>query len=523
VPGSEPWPEARRFPSTALATPHYLATAAGLEILGSGGNAVDAAVAAAVALAVVAPYTSGPGGDCFALVWDGNGLAGYNGSGRAPAAATLDAVRAAAGGATLPVRGPLTVTVPGAVDAWFALLERFGARSFEEVAAPARRHAVRGVPLTAQGAGRIAAGALAAAGQPGEWHAVYGEAAAGRRLVQPGLARTLAALCQDGPDAMYRGDLGEAVAGFVQSAGGLLAMGDLGAHSGEWMSPVVSPYRDVEVVQLPAPSQGTTAQFALNLVEAAAPVMPVGAVECLHLLVEATKLALVERDRLLTDPANMSVDPDALADPARARAFLPDLQPQASHPAGGRPGPGGTAAVVVVDCDGRAVSLLGSNYMGFGSGLTVPGWGVNLQNRGAYFSLDPGHVNVIAPRKRTLHTLMPAMALRGGRPWCVLGAMGGDGQAQTHVQLLSHLVDEGADVQLAVSSPRFVVEPDGWHLHLEGRFPPPVVDGLLRRGHDARPAARWDQRMGHAQAIVVDDDGLAGATDPRGEGLVAGN
>ncbi len=523
MPGSEPWPEARRFPTAALATPHYLATSAGLDILASGGNAVDAAVAAAVALAVVAPYTSGPGGDCLALVWDGDGLVAYNGSGRAPAGATPDAVRAAAAADFLPVRGPLTLTVPGAVDAWFALLERFGAKSFDQVAASARGYASRGFPLTAQGAGRIAAGAVAAAGQPGDWQAVYGTAAAGETLVQPGLARTLEALCRDGPDAFYRGELGEAVAGFVQSAGGLLAVSDLDAHRGQWVSQVTSSYRGVDVAQLPPPSQGTTAQFALNLVEAAAPVMPVGAVERLHLLIEASKLALVERDRHLTDPDHMSVDPAALADPARAREWLGELQPRASHPPEGRPGPGGTAAVVVVDCDGRAVSLLGSNYMGFGSGLTVPGWGVNLHNRGAYFSLDPGHVNVIAPHKRTLHTLMPAMALRHGRPWCVLGAMGGDGQAQTHVQLLSHLVDEGADVQLAVSAPRFRVEVDGWHLHLEGRFPPDIVDGLLQRGHDARPAGRWDQRMGHAQAIVVDDRGLAGATDPRAEGLVAGS
>jgi gamma-glutamyltranspeptidase len=178
--------------------------------------------------------------------------------------------------------------------------------------------------------------------------------------------------------------------------------------------------------------------------------------------------------------------------------------------------------VVAVDPEGGAVSLLGSNYMGFGSGITVPGWGVNLHNRGAYFSLDPDHANVVAPGKRTLHTLMPAMALRHGRPWCTLGAMGGDGQAQTQVQLLSRLVDALEDVQLAVSAPRFLVEGDGWYLHLEGRFPPVVVDGLLRRGHDARPASRWDQRMGHAQAIVIDDAGLAGATDPRAEGLVAG-
>ncbi|MGH9037250.1 MAG: gamma-glutamyltransferase family protein, partial [Acidimicrobiia bacterium] len=422
----------------------------------------------------------------------------------------------------MPGRGPLTVTVPGAVDAWFALLERFGTKRFEEVAAPARRYAARGFPLSAQGAARVAAGAAASDGQPGDWHAVYGRVTSGARLVQPGLARTLEALCIHGPDALYRGELGAAVAGCVESAGGLLTGSDLAAHAGDWVTPLLSPYRGVEVVQLPPNSQGTTAQFALNLVEAASAVPPADPVARVHLLVEAVKLALIERDAHLTDPDHMTVDPAWLADPDRAAARVGELGDQAFHPPPGRSGPGGTAAVVAVDPDGGAVSLLGSNYMGFGSGITVPGWGVNLHNRGAYFSLDPAHTNVVAPRKRTLHTLMPSMALRDGRPWCVLGAMGGDGQPQTHVQLLSRLVDDGDDVQVAVSSPRFLVDVDGWYLHLEGRFPPAVVDGLLRRGHDARPADRWDQRMGHAQAIVIDGAGLAGATDPRAEGLVAG-
>jgi gamma-glutamyltranspeptidase/glutathione hydrolase len=504
-----------------VATPHHLATTAGLEVLAGGGNAVDAAVAAAVTVAVVAPYTSGPGGDCFALVWDGAGLHAYNGSGRAPAAATVDAVRARAG-ETMPQRGPLTVTVPGAVDAWFALLERFGSKRFDEIAAPARRYAAGGFPLSAQGAARIAAGAPAADGQPGEWHAVYGKATAGARLVQPGLARTLEALCHQGPDAMYGGELGAAVAGCVGAAGGLLIASDLAAHRGDWVTPLASPYRGVEVVELPPNSQGTTAHFALNLMQAASPVLPADPVERLHLQVEAVKLALVERDAHLTDLDHMSVDPACLADPDRARARAADLREHAVRPPAGRSGAGGTAAVVVVDPEGGAVSLLGSNYMGFGSGITVPGWGVNLHNRGAYFRLDPGHVNVVAPGKRTLHTLMPSMARRDGRPWCVLAAMGGDGQPQTQVQLLSRLVDDGDDVQLAVSAPRFLVDVDGWYLHLEGRFPPVVIDGLLRRGHDARPAARWDDRMGHAQAIVIDEAGLAGATDPRAEGLVAG-
>ncbi|MDQ3947226.1 MAG: gamma-glutamyltransferase, partial [Actinomycetota bacterium] len=271
----------------------------------------------------------------------------------------------------------------------------------------------------------------------------------------------------------------------------------------------------------PPNSQGTTAHFALNVVEAAGPASA-DPIERMHLLVEAVKLALVERDAHLTDPAHMSVDPAYLADPAPARERVGDLHPYAWRPPVGRGGGGGTAAVVAVDPAGGAVSLLGSNYMGFGSGLTVPGWGVNLHNRGAFFTLDPSHRNVIAPGKRTLHTLMPAMARRDGRPWFVFGAMGGDGQAQTHVQLLSRLVDDGEDVQAAVSAPRFLVEVDGWHLHLEGRFPPAIVDGLLRRGHDARPASRWDQRMGHAEAIVIGENGLAGASDPRVEGLAAG-
>jgi len=519
------WSEARRFPSAAVATPHHLATSAGLEVMAAGGNAVDAAVAAAVTLAVVAPYTSGPGGDCFALVWDGSDLHAYNGSGRAPAAATPEAVRARAGageGAAMPSRGPLTVTVPGAVDAWFALLERLGTWSFEAVTARARGYATGGFPVSVQGAARMAAGAAAAAGLPGEWHAVYGKATAGERLVQPGLARTLDVLCAQGPDALYRGEVGAAVVAAVESAGGLLSAADLAAHGGDWVTPRSSPYRDVEVVQLPPSSQGTTALFALNVVQAASPVLPPDPVERVHLLVEASKLALIERDAHLTDPDHMTVDPAYLADPDRARARAGGVGDHASRPPVRGPRPGGTGAVVAVDPGGGAVSLLGSNYMGFGSGMTVAGTGINLHNRGAYFSLDPDHANVVAPGKRTLHTLMPAVALRHGRLWCTLGAMGGDGQAQTHVQLLSRLVDDGEDVQVAVASPRFLIDGDGWYLHLEGRFPPAVVDGLLRRGHDARPASRWDQRMGHAQAIVVDDAGLAGATDPRSEGLVAG-
>lgn len=521
--------EAPRFPAACVATPHYLATVAGLGVMAGGGNALDAAVAANLTLAVVAPYSCGFGGDCFALVWDGGRLHAYNGSGRAPAAATPEAVRAATGWAgrtpgdehgAMPRFGPLTVTVPGAVEAWFALLERFGTRPLAELARPALRYARDGFTLTARGAAAINRGRPADPAW-GDWEAAYGGAAPGRRLRQPGLARTVEAVCAGGPDAFYRGPIAAAVAGQVEALGGLLSTGDLADHRGEWVEPLSTVYRGVEVVELPPNSQGATALLALNVMAGAAPT-PSGSVERHQLLVEAIKLALVERDAHLTDRLHMRVPPGALATPAWAEARRDRLGFRAATPPPGRAAWGDTIYLCAADADGLAVSLIQSNYMGFGSGVTVPGFGVNLQNRGAYFSLDPGHVNVIAPGKRTLHTLMPAMAFRKGRAWLVFGTTGADGQAQTHVQLLSRLLDDGEELQRAVSAPRWVLDPGDWALHAESRFPGELLDGLRERGHDVVPDPPWDDRMGYAQAILVSPEGLAGASDPRTEGLVAG-
>ena len=522
--------EAARFPSACVATPHYLATAAGLGVLGRGGNALDAAVAANLVLAVVAPYTCGFGGDCFALLWtEPAGLCAYNGSGRAPAAATPDAVRAAAGGPALPARGPLTVTVPGAVDAWFALLERFGTLGFADLARPALAYARDGFPLTARGAATIAAGRPPTP-EWGEWDAVYGAASAGRRLCQPALAGTIDALAAGGRDAFYRGPVAAAVAGHVQSLGGLLGASDLAAHRGEWVAPLTAAYRGVDVVELPPNSQGAAALLALNLVAGAGAgggaSLPADPVEREHLLIEAVKIALAERDAHLTDPDHMRVPPDALARPAWADACRGGLGPTARNPAPSRAASPGTAYLCAVDAAGMCVSLIQSNYLGFGSGVTVPGWGINLQNRGAYFTLEPDHVNVVAPGKRTLHTLMPAMALRAGRPWLVFGAMGGDGQAQTHVQLLTRLVDidgrDDPDLLQAIAAPRWLVDPADWSLAVEGGFPDGVVGGLERRGHRIRPVPRGHRAMGHVQAIAVTEPGLEAAADPRAEGLAAG-
>ena len=514
--------DAHRFATACVATPHYLASHAGAAVLRGGGNAMDAAIAANLVLGVVAPYACGIGGDCFAIVWDG-ALHGYNGSGRAPGAATPEAMAGrldpgSSGTSAMPRSGPLPITVPGAVDAWFALLERFGTRSFAELAAPAITYAADGFPLTAAGAARIQAGQPAEPGW-GEWHDIYGEAAAGARLSQPGLALTLQTVAAGGPDAFYRGVIGAAVAAHVQELGGLLDAADLAIHEGEWVEPLEGRYRDLTVAELPPNSQGSAALLALHLLDQAGPLPPDGP-ERQHVLIRAVATALGERDAHLTDPARMRVPPEMLADAAHAEAVAATgLSPVAGAARGGG---GDTAYLCAVDGAGMCVSLIQSNYNGFGSGVTVPAWGINLHNRGAYFSLDPEHVNVIAPGKRTLHTLMPAFARRDGRPWLVFGTMGADGQLQTQVQLLARLVDDGSDPAAALAAPRWVVDPGDFSVRIENRFPDTVIDGLRRRGHRVDTAGPYEDFMGHAHLIRRDGDGLTAASDPRCEGLAAG-
>lgn len=498
-----------------MASPHYLASAAGLAVLHGGGNAVDAAIATNLVLGVVTPYMCGYGGDLFALVWDGR-LHAYNGSGRAPAAATLDGVRAAAGGDRMPVIGPLAVTVPGAVEAWFTLLERFGSRTFAELAAPARRYAGDGFELTRKAAGYVNASAAAyTAPWAAAWREIYADLRALAPMRQPDLVRTIDALCADGPEAYYRGEIARAIAGTLRDHGALMTSDDLASHSGDWVDPLRSRYRDAEVVQMPPNTQGVAALEALNI---AAP-LPRDE----HVLIEAVKLALADRDAYVTDPDHMSIDAAELASQAWADERRASLDTErASTPAPGRAAVGGTAYLCAADAGGMCVSLIQSNYMGFGSGVTVPGWGVNLQNRGGYFSLDPDHVNVVAPRKRTMHTLMPAMVFRDGRPWVVFGSMGGDGQAQTHLQVLTRVIGEGADIQEAIDAPRWVVSPRDWSVAAEARFAEDVFSALGSKGHAVGRTGPYETAMGHAHAIEVTPDGYAAASDPRSEGAALG-
>jgi len=489
----------------------------GLATLARGGNAVDAAVAAALALSVVTPYCCGPGGDAFAIVWDG-ALHGYLGSGRSPADATLEAVKARVGN-DMPWVGAHTVTVPGAVAGWFDLLERWGTRPFGELARDARRLAREGFRVAAHGAGQFI-GARGLYRDFPDWLELYGHVEMGTRLVQPALARAFELLAEDGPDAFYRGPIAGDIAAAVERAGGLMTTDDLVGYAGEWAAPMRAPFAGIEVAELPPPTQGVTALEVLRITDGLDLTDDPG--ERAHLLIEATKLALADRDEHITDPAAMRIAPDALLLEDYVIARRREIDPRrAAQPVPGRPQRGGTAYLCAADGDGLLVSLIQSNFLAFGSGIYVPEWGINLNNRGSSFTLDAGHVNLLAPAKRPMHTLIPAMGLRDGEPCLVFGTMGGDAQVPTQLQVITSFLRDGADLQDAISAPRWRVDPATWHVHVEDRAPG-LREALEARGHRVGNAAAYDNTMGHAHAIAVAPSGYDGATDPRAEGAVIG-
>ena len=517
-------------PRGMVATPHPLATEAGLEALRAGGTAVDAAVAANAMLAVVYCNSCGLGGDAFALVWDPAEahLYGFNGSGRSPAGLTPDVVRAA-GHDTMPLRGPHTITVPGAVDAWVQLLERFGRRSLADALAPAARTAAEGYVLTGINVRLVRAGlpmfdahARAVFEQVGD---------PGDRFQQSLLAASLRTIAEGGREAYYGGPIGAEIARAVQAAGGTLSADDIAAHRGDWVEPIATAYRDHELATIPPNSQGITALMALNVLSSLD--WPMGlpmSADRIHAQVEAIKVAWSERDRCVTDPERGLADPSVLLSDAhtawlasrlsadRARTLVPE------NPAGG-----GTVYLCAADEDGMLVSLIESNYMGFGSGIMGGSTGIMLQNRGAYFSLDPAHPNALAPGARTLHTLMPGMLLRNGRAKVALGAMGGDGQPQTMVQLVTGLLDDGLDPQEAVSRPRWVAQTDAPFTPLRSLaiesdgVDGATVEALRARGHDVELVEPRTPLMGWAQMIRrLPDGSYEGGADPRADSLVAG-
>lgn len=531
-----------------VASPHPLASLAGLGVLLRGGTAVDAAVAAGATLAVVYPHMTGLGGDSFWLLWDARGrrLRGLAACGAAAGLATPVLYRDR-GLAEIPARGPLAaLTVPGAVDglweahAWSR--ETLGSPlGWADLLADAIRHAAEGIPVSPCQA-RVTARAadlLARAGEPAfrPFAAAYlagGKAPEpGALLVQPALARTLERLARQGGRAFYEGDLAAELAGVCEAAGSPLRAADLARHRSRWVEPLTVPYRDGVAASLPPPSQGVAALAILGMLDALdVGGLPADSTDYVHLLVEATKLAFGDRDRWLADPDAVAVPTDRLLDRGylleRAKRIRQDAAAPAPVPSGlDRPG-GETVACVAADAAGNCVSLIQSLYHEWGSGFLAGGTGVVLQNRGSAFSLDPSHPNALAPGKRPFHTLTPFMLLRDGRPVLVAGTMGGEGQPQTLVALTTRVLDLGLGVQAAVEAPRWLYGRT-WGartraLSIEARFDARVAEELRERGHQVQVIEPWSDTMGHAQAIWLDHAQglLVGAGDPRADGPAHG-
>ncbi len=513
--------EARAYPNGVVCTPHYLATAAGAAMLAEGGNAIDAAFAANLVLGVVTPYMCGFGGDLLAMVWDG-GLNAYRGVGRAPAGATAEFVREQSGESEMPVFGAHPVTVPGAVEGWFTLIEKFATRSFGELAQRALHYAEEGFPVTKRGAWFFENIAILYDHFGlSDFHDAYGDLAPGDWIRQPELARTIRTLAEDGADAYYRGPIGAAIAERVHRAGGCMTAADVAAHAGAWVEPLRAPFRDVEILEMPPPTQGLTALEALRIVDG----LELGrdGPDREHLLIEAVKLALADRRRYLGDPDAMTIAPEQLlrddwiasrradVDPRRARMGERHVEPD-----------GGTIYMCAADRDGMLVSLIQSNFSGAGSGLRVGEWGLNLHNRGSAFVLDDAHPNGIGSRKMPLHTLIPAMSLRDGRPWLVFGTEGGHGQAQTHTQLMVRMLVDGDDPQRAISAPRFTVDPGSGRIAIEDHFEAAWIDDLRRRGHEIDVVRGYRHGPGIAHAIESMARGYRCGSDPRAEGGASG-
>jgi len=529
------WPELRAR-RAVVASPHALASRAGAAIIERGGNAVDAALAAAITIAVVYPHMNGVGGDAFWLIFDGprGELRALNAAGRAAAAVSRDAY--ARHGDTIPVRGgAAALTVPGVVSGWWEA-HRY---SRDHLNSPvgwkalfddALAHAGDGFPVSA-GQRRVTAATpalFAPTAAPDVrrtlWPLFHPDAL-GERFTQPALAETLAAIAADGAEAFYHGALARRLAAGAAAVGSPLTPADLAEHRADWVEPLRLPYRGGEAISFPPPTQGVAALAILGMLEG----FEVGALDDadhVHLVVEATKLAFEDRDRWLADPTVVEVPVARCLDPARLARRRALISRRAARPAGGPPAEGDTIAIVAADAHGTAVSLIQSLYHEFGAGVIAGDTGVLLQNRGAFFSLDPAHPNCLAPRKRTASTLIPSMYLAGGRPRLVYATMGGEGQPQTQAALLTRIVDRGLGPQAAVEAPRWLYgrtwgEPTR-ALRLEGRFGEDVAAELARRGHDVVVVEDWSDLMGHAHLIRLDGDGLVAASDPRADGAALG-
>ena len=522
------------------ATSQPLATQAALEILKQGGSAVDAAIAANAVLGLVEPTGCGLGGDLFAIVWDAESerLHGLDGSGRSPMSLTLEHFQEK-GITRIPSQGPLPVTVPGCVDGWFTLHERFGKLPMSKVLAPAIRYAEEGFPVTQVIAYYWARNAAALNRWPGfnDQMTLDGRAPReGEIWKNPNLARTLRTLAKEGRDGFYRGEIAATIAKCVQDGGGFLSVEDLAAHESTWIDPVSTSYRGVELWELPPAGQGIAALQILNILEGYdIASMGFGSADYVHHFVEAKKLAFEDRAHFYADPAFSDVPLERLISKeyAAERRAMIDASNAARRVAAGNPAleEGDTIYLATADSAGNMVSLIQSNYRGMGSGLAPDGLGFVLQDRGELFDLTPGRANTYAPGKRPFHTIIPAFITRDGKPWIAFGVMGGATQPQAHAQVVMNLVDFGMGLQEAGDAPRILHEgsseptgermTDGGQVLLESAFPYETIRELLQRRHTVGWAIG---PFGGYQAIARDPETgvLRGASESRKDGHAAG-
>ena len=517
-----------------VATSQPLATAAGLEMLMLGGNAADAAVAAAASLNVTEPTSTGIGGDMFALYFDADTqqVTALNGSGRAPAA--LDLAQLARDGITdeLPPFHAHTVTVPGACAGWFDLLEKHGSLSMADILVPAIRLASDGfpvAPLTSwfwkRGAGRQ----LQSAPNGRELTLDGRGPEPGEIFRNPGLARTLSAIAEGGRQAFYEGEIAAAIVAVLKQVGGRMAESDLAEHVSTWETPISADYRGLRVYECPPNGQGLAALLALNILDGfdLAPLASLST-ERTHLVIEALRLAFADARWHVADPAFNNIPLDQLLSKgyASTRRNLIDTHHATRTTHHGTPvSSSDTVYLSVVDQWGNACSFINSNYMGFGTGIVPKGWGFTLQNRGHNFSLDPNHPNALAPRKRPYHTIIPAMVTResDGSLYASYGVMGGFMQPQGHVQVLSALVDDGLDSQSALDLPRFCIEADesSGRVAIEEGMPDETIAGLEKLGHPIYKVTGYERALfGRGQVILRDPvtGVLCAGSDPRADG-----
>jgi gamma-glutamyltranspeptidase/glutathione hydrolase len=520
-----------------VATSHPLAAQVGLDVLKNGGNAVDAAIATSAAMGLMEPMSCGIGGDLFAIVWDAKTqkLYGLNANGRAPLKATRQLFKDK-GLDEIPITGPLSWSVPGCVDGWDQLQKKFGTKNLSELLAPSVRYAKEGVAVP-----EVIGGYWRNADRNAELRAVYAPGGRSPRMgdvfKNPALARTYQLVADGGRDAFYKGPVAEALVKFSDAKGGLFQLKDFAGHTSEWVEPVSTNYRGYDVWELPPPGQGIAALQMLNLLEPhdlakLGPKSP----EFWHLMVEAKKLAYADRAKFYTDPLFGKVPVKHLISKEyakeRARLFDP-LKALTEVPAGdAKLGLADTIFLCVVDKDRNCVSLIQSNYFGFGSGLAPADLGFTIQNRGTLFALDEAHANRLEPGKRPFHTIIPALVTKGGKPWLTYGVMGGDMQPQGHVQVLVNMLDFGMNVQQAGEAARIEHvgsatptgkpgSPDGGTLKVEVGIPDAVVDGLRKRGHVVE---RVRTNGGGFQGIVIDPATgvLHGGTEVRKDGMAVG-